>query len=72
MADIEGLINGIHCEIEVKAPGKSPSDDQREWLVIIDNFGGIAFWTDSLSGAIEALHDRFRDRGWTWRQAWEV
>ena len=47
-ADIWGVIrNGKHFEIEVKAPGKTPTPEQLAWLAAWKAYGQIAFWCDS-------------------------
>ncbi len=48
MADISGIgPEGRRIEIEVKRPGKVPTELQQDWLDEIIIRGGIAFWCDS-------------------------
>lgn len=63
-SDIYGIWNGVHCEIELKRPGKTPTDEQKQYLLDIRQLGGIAFWTDSLDRLIEHMADAKRERGW--------
>ena len=44
--DIRGIIDGKPLEIEVKRPGKRPSDKQYARMREIQGQGGIAFWVD--------------------------
>lgn len=52
-------IGGIWCHrplfIEVKRPGKHPTQEQYEFLEKVEIYGAIAFWTDSLERAIAVL-----------------
>ena len=72
MSDVEGMVHGVHLEIEVKAPGKSPTLEQFLWLSNIRAKGGIAFWAQSLDEAIAALRGEFTERGWAWNRGWEI
>ena len=63
-SDIYGIWNGVHCEIELKRPGKTPTEDQKRYLLDIRSLGGIAIWCDSLDSCIEKLDDERRRMGW--------
>lgn len=70
-SDLEGIVNGLHFECEIKKPGGTPRVEQVQWLGIIKARGGIAFWCDSLRACNEQLRAEFEKRGWTWRKEWE-
>ena len=61
-ADIYGwqLLTGRHIEVEVKRSGQKPSAVQLEWLTHAKEDGCIAFWCDSMEGAIKGLKDSYR------------
>lgn len=47
MADLWAILpGGLHLEVEVKAPGEVPTDDQVAWLVDVNHRGGVGLWTD--------------------------
>ena len=58
-ADITGVHKptGRRIEIEVKAPGKKPTEDQAEFLERMLEHGAIAFYADSLEMLIEKFAD---------------
>ena len=72
MSDLEGMMHGIHLEIEIKRSGKKPTLDQYRWLEEIRRFGGIAFWCDTIDMCVEETRAAFTARGWEWRKSWEV
>lgn len=71
-ADITGIALGVRVEIEVKRPGKEPSDDQRDWLRIMGIHYGIAFWTDSIERCVMETRKAFQLREWQWDKKWEI
>lgn len=48
---------GLYIAIEVKQPGKEPTEIQQVVLRRIRRRNGIAFWADSLESAQRQLHD---------------
>lgn len=71
-SDITGLAHGIRLEVETKSTGKVPSFDQENYLRMIRDADGIAFWCDSLNECIVKLREEYQRRGWAWRSSWEV
>lgn len=63
-SDVWGIWRGIHTEIELKRPGNTPNDEQKEYLATVRALGGIAFWADSVDKVIELMADEKRLRGW--------
>ena len=61
-SDISGIMlpSGRRIEIEVKRPGNKPTEDQKAWMAMIREHGGIAFWCDSLDRCME-LFARYKD-----------
>ena len=61
-SDISGITlpSGRRIEIEVKRPGNKPTEDQKAWIAMIREQGGIAFWCDSLDKCME-LFMRYKD-----------
>lgn len=55
MADLWGIVKGIHFECEVKRPGKKPTPEQIAWLNLCSIYGARAFWADSLEMFIQEL-----------------
>ena len=56
LPDIIGqLIDGRILGIEVKTPGKKPSEIQIEHLDLMDKYQGVAGWCDSVQGAIDIV-----------------
>ena len=74
MADISGIISvtiaddlvGVRLEVEVKAPGNTPTPKQAAWLAATLHHGGVALWCDSKEALDYKLRKAFNDRGWTW------
>lgn len=63
--DISGVMkpDGRRIEIEVKRPkpwGKEPTEDQREWLQMTLDHGGIAFWCTSLEQCMTFFKEQIR------------
>ena len=56
--------HGTHMEIELKATGKKPTEDQKKWLAACRERGAIAFWADSLDMMIMELRAAAAYRGW--------
>lgn len=72
-SDISGVGPfGVRVEIEIKRPGKLPSDIQGYWLTSMQESGAVAFWADSLDTCVEQLRYEFIKRGWEWWKRWEV
>lgn len=47
MSDLWTILpGGLHLEVEVKAPGERPTDEQMDWLVRTNLRGGVGIWTD--------------------------
>ncbi len=72
LPDVTGIAHGWRFDIEIKKPGKTPSDEQIAWIFMIRNLGGIAFWCNSLAGCAAQLRDAFEARGIEWKSQWEV
>ena len=71
-SDVTGLIHGIRLEVEVKRPGKKPTSDQDDWLVMIQQQGGISTWADSLEKLVAFMKNEYQVRGWHWRKGFEI
>lgn len=50
--DISICLAGLYLELEVKMPGKKPTDRQRFRMRQVMAAGGRAGWTDSVEGAL--------------------
>ena len=58
MSDIIGqLTDGRLFAIEVKMPGKCPSDDQIVFIDRINSNNGVAGWADSVEKALKIIAD---------------
>lgn len=55
MADLWGIWEGRHVEIEIKRKGEEPNLDQLAWIEDCRSVGSIAFWVDSVDMLIEKL-----------------
>ncbi len=55
--------NGKSLFIEVKAPGKKPTDAQEKELKLLMNIGFWAFWVDSVKVATMCIDLAIRDDG---------
>lgn len=55
VSDILGIYEGKLLAIEIKRPGREPSDDQLEFLAKVNAQGGIGFWTDNVETVIKTL-----------------
>ena len=56
MADIVGqLRTGQVFAIEVKRPGQKPSKLQQEFIDVMNRFGGVAGWADSVDSALNII-----------------
>ncbi len=51
-ADLIACCWGRFVSIEMKAPGKKPRPDQLAWIELVESFGGVAGWADSVEGAV--------------------
>ncbi len=55
-SDLTGCLpDGRFLAIEVKVPGKYPSDAQWDFLQQVNTRNGVGFWADDLLAAIEAI-----------------
>ena len=57
VSDILACIKGRFVAIEVKRPGKKPSDLQERFLDAVNTIGGLAFWADSLQEVKDKLKE---------------
>ena len=57
VSDILACIKGRFVAIEVKRPGKKPSDLQERFLDAVNTIGGFAFWADSLQDVKDKLKE---------------
>jgi hypothetical protein len=72
-ADLCGIgPGGIYISIEVKAPGNLLRPEQVLWLDMIRQHGGIAFGVNSLDSCVRQLREAFIQRGFGWRDTWNV
>ena len=72
-ADITGIgPSGVRIEIEVKRFGIKPSAEQEEWLQMIKDRGGIAFYVWSLGGCVYQFRESFLLRDFKWLERWEA
>jgi len=58
-SDIFGIINGLLLVVEVKAPGKKPTEEQAEFIDIVNKRGGVGLWCDS----VDVLEAKMKERG---------
>lgn len=55
-SDIMGqMSDGRLLAIEVKVPGKAPTDDQLKFISTVIESNGVAGWCDSANGALEII-----------------
>ena len=54
-SDIIGIFHGLFLAIEVKIPGKTPTDDQWKFINDVISSGGIAFYACSVDEVRKAL-----------------
>ena len=57
VSDILACIKGRFVAIEVKRPGKKPTDLQERFLDVVNTIGGFAFWADSLQEVKDKLKE---------------
>lgn len=57
VSDILACIKGRFVAIEVKRPGKKPSDLQERFLDAVNTIGGFAFWADNLQDVKDKLKE---------------
>ena len=55
VSDIIACYKGKFIAIEVKSPGRKPTDFQLEFLQRVKNCGGIGIWTDNIDEVINVL-----------------
>jgi hypothetical protein len=63
-ADLWGIAphNAKHIELEIKRPGKRPSDEQFDWIEACHKAGALAIWADSIE-MFEEKYRLFSDHG---------
>lgn len=54
-ADLIGIVHGRFVAIEVKRPGKKPTDDQREWGETVLRLGGVWAVCSDVESALALL-----------------
>ena len=55
-SDIMGqLTDGRILAVEVKQPGKEPTEVQADFIALVNKYGGVAGWADSVEVALEIL-----------------
>jgi hypothetical protein len=64
--------DGLHIEVEVKVPGKTPRANQEAWLEDCEKAGAIALCVSSLSELSEKLRDEFQKRRLIWKRNWTL
>jgi len=58
ISDILGMLNnGKTLAIETKKPGEVPTEEQYEYIDLVNSRGGLAFWTDSVEKAMYGLNE---------------
>jgi hypothetical protein len=63
MADIIGqLTDGRMLAIEVKQPGKTPTQQQMEFLDLVRHHNGVSGWCDSIEGAKAIIDNMASDK----------
>ncbi len=55
VSDIIACYKGKFIAIEVKSPGRKPTEFQLEFLERVKKSGGVAIWTDNIDDAINTL-----------------
>lgn len=55
---------GAHCELEVKQPGKKPTQAQFERIELVRSNGGFAGWTDDID-EVQCLIRQWRENSAT-------
>ncbi len=56
ISDILGqLRDGRILAVEVKVPGKTPTEKQWDFIDTVNRFGGVAGWADSVESALNIL-----------------
>ncbi len=58
-ADLIACCWGRFVSIEMKRPGAKPRPGQLRWIELVESFGGVAGWADSVEGAV-AIVERAR------------
>lgn len=59
IADVIGVYRGIFVAIEVKRPGKKPTELQSAFLDKVRQKGGIAFVCDDDAGVVQTIKNEF-------------
>lgn len=47
--------------LELKAPGKKPTESQNDWLFVMENFGYKTAWADSFEKAKKIIEDYLKE-----------
>lgn len=72
-SDCWGILpNGVHVEIEIKAPGKTLTPEQQSWLDEINNRGGHAFWCTSVEQCETFMRLIYEAHGLPWNHSWDL
>ena len=73
MVDIWGVFpGGKHVEIEIKRPGKKPTEEQYRYLAEMLTCGCIVYWADSIEMCVEKTRELWIANGRPWQQSWEI
>jgi hypothetical protein len=59
LSDIIGIIGGRFLAVEVKRRGNKPTNEQRGYLEVVNQHGGVGLWTVS----VESLESQLIERG---------
>lgn len=65
VSDLHFLRRGRFGVLELKAPGKKPTDEQEKFMLDVVSEGGWAAWTSDLDTALQLLEGRGLLRGKT-------
>ena len=58
LSDIIGQLNdGRLLALEIKTPGKKPTEVQAEFIDLVKRNNGLAGWCDSVDGALDILEE---------------
>lgn len=58
-SDIIGIYRGIFLAIEMKQPGKAPTEEQRLFIELVNKAGGYAFVATCEEDFVKAIKERF-------------
>lgn len=65
VADLHFFKDGIFHVLELKAPGKQPTDEQKQFLTDVSHAGGFVCWVNNLDSALAWLESWGLIRGKT-------